>query len=46
MQYVKDIEVEYNVDVLVVGGGPSGVAAAWSAAQKGVLHRRFHIHGH
>ncbi len=35
MQYVKDIEVEYNVDVLVVGGGPSGVAAAWSAAQKG-----------
>lgn len=33
--YCKEIEVKYNVDVLVVGGGPSGVAAAWACAKSG-----------
>lgn len=35
MQYTKSIEIRYDVDVCVAGGGPSGVAAAVSAARKG-----------
>jgi flavin-dependent dehydrogenase len=31
----KDIEVRHDVDVLVVGGGPAGVAAAVTAARQG-----------
>ena len=33
--YSKTIPVKYETDVLVVGGGPSGVAAAISAARMG-----------
>lgn len=32
----KDIPVLDEVDVLVVGGGPSGIAAAMGAAREGV----------
>lgn len=32
----KEIPLLYEADVCVVGGGPSGVAAAYSAAQNGV----------
>ena len=28
MKYSRDIEIKYETDVLIVGGGPSGVAAA------------------
>lgn len=33
--YVRDIPVKYEVDVLVVGGGPAGCAAAWAAGRMG-----------
>ena len=33
--FQRDLEVRHEVDVLVVGGGPAGVAAAVSAARKG-----------
>ncbi|MBQ2748941.1 MAG: FAD-dependent oxidoreductase, partial [Clostridia bacterium] len=35
MQYVKELDIRYRVDLVVVGGGPAGVAAAWSAARNG-----------
>ena len=35
LQYNKDINVKYEVDVFVAGGGPAGVAAAVSAAENG-----------
>ena len=35
MIYTKQLEVRYDVDVLVVGGGASGVAAAVAAARLG-----------
>ncbi|MBR5307641.1 MAG: FAD-dependent oxidoreductase [Clostridia bacterium] len=35
MIYSKEIEVRYEVDVLVVGGGAAGVAASVSAARSG-----------
>ena len=31
----KELPVSYEVDVLVCGGGPSGIAAAVSAAKNG-----------
>ena len=31
----KKLPVSYDVDVLVCGGGPSGIAAAVSAAKNG-----------
>lgn len=35
IKYEKQIEVRYDVDVCVIGGGPAGVAAAISAARNG-----------
>lgn len=35
MVYKKELAIRYDTDVLVVGGGPSGVAAAITAARKG-----------
>lgn len=35
ISYTKEMEVRYTVDVLVIGGGPAGVAAAVSAARQG-----------
>lgn len=31
----REIPVSYSVDVVVLGGGPAGVAAAISAARQG-----------
>jgi len=33
--FQKEIEVRHEVDVLVVGGGPAGIAAAVAAARQG-----------
>lgn len=35
MLFCKEIPVKYNVDIFVAGGGPSGFAAAVSAARQG-----------
>ena len=35
MQYKKEIQVRYDVDAFVAGGGLSGVAAAWEVAKDG-----------
>ena len=35
MQYVRQLEIKYNVDVFVAGGGAAGVAAAVAAARLG-----------
>ncbi len=35
LQYSKEINVKYDVDVFVAGGGPAGVAAAVCAAENG-----------
>ena len=32
MLFTKELPIRYDVDILVVGGGPSGVAAAGDAA--------------
>ena len=33
MKFVRDIEVNNDYEIIVAGGGPSGVAAALSAAR-------------
>ena len=35
MIYTKNIEIKYDVDVFVAGGGPAGVTAAIAAARQG-----------
>ena len=35
LTYTKSIEIRYDVDVFVAGGGPAGVAAAVSCARQG-----------
>jgi flavin-dependent dehydrogenase len=35
IMFQREIEVRHNVDVLVVGGGPAGIAAALTAARQG-----------
>ena len=35
MKYVREINLKYDVDVFVAGGGPAGVAAAVTAARMG-----------
>lgn len=39
IRYAKSIPVKYKADVLVVGGGPAGVAAAVCAARQGAKVR-------
>jgi hypothetical protein len=45
----RDVPVYHRCDVLVVGGGPSGTAAAWAAARAGadvaVMERYNHLGG-
>jgi len=49
MEPAREIPVYHSCDVLVVGGGPAGTAAAWAAAQAGadvVLMERYnHLGG-
>ncbi len=35
VRYQRNVTVRHEVDVLVVGGGPAGVAAAWAAKKAG-----------
>ncbi len=35
LSYSRDLPIRYDVDVLVAGGGPAGVAAALAAARQG-----------
>lgn len=35
LNYTKSIEIKYDVDVFIAGGGPAGVAAAVSCAREG-----------
>ncbi|GAH85412.1 unnamed protein product, partial [marine sediment metagenome] len=36
LEFSKNIEVKYNVDIMVAGGGPAGTAAAVMAARQGM----------
>ncbi|MBE5784024.1 MAG: FAD-dependent oxidoreductase [Clostridiales bacterium] len=35
MKYQAELDIRYEKDVVVMGGGPAGCAAAWAAAKKG-----------
>lgn len=35
IQYSREIEVRYQADIFIAGGGPSGCATAWAAALAG-----------
>jgi hypothetical protein len=42
--YKRELDVRYHADVLVVGGGPAGVAAALAAARQGTSVRLIEAH--
>ena len=44
LHYQRELEVRYQTDVLVVGGGPAGVAAALAAARQGASVRLIEAH--
>jgi len=44
LSYRRELNVRYEPDVLVVGGGPAGVAAALAAAKQGVSVRLVEAH--
>lgn len=46
MAYARDLPVVDDVDVLVVGGGPTGIAAAVAAARGGARTRLIERHGY
>ena len=35
IKYAKQLDVRYNVDVFIAGGGPAGITAAVAAAREG-----------
>ncbi|MBE7087138.1 MAG: FAD-dependent oxidoreductase [Clostridiales bacterium] len=45
INYNKKVEVKYSADVLVIGGGPAGTAAAVCAAKQGVKVILIETHG-
>ncbi len=42
--YQRELEVRHDVDVLVVGGGPAGIAAALAASRQGASVRLLEAH--
>lgn len=42
--YARELNVRYDADVLVVGGGPSGIATALAASRQGVSVRLIEAH--
>jgi hypothetical protein len=44
ISYTRDLDIRYGPDILVVGGGPSGIAAALAAARQGVSVRLIEAH--
>jgi len=44
LHYQRELEIRYQTDILVVGGGPAGVAAALAAARQGASVRLIEAH--
>ena len=44
LSYRRDLEIRHHADILVVGGGPAGIAAALSAARQGRSVRLIEAH--
>jgi len=44
LSYQRELEVRYETDILVVGGGPAGIASALAAARQGASVRLIEAH--
>lgn len=44
LKYERELEVRYEADILVAGGGPAGIAAALAAAMQGASVRLIEAH--
>jgi flavin-dependent dehydrogenase len=44
LSYQRELEVRYEADILVVGGGPAGIASALAAARQGASVRLIEAH--
>jgi len=45
ISYQRELDVRHETEVLVVGGGPAGIAAALAAARQGASVRLIEAHG-
>lgn len=44
LSYQRELEVRYETDILIVGGGPAGIASALAAARQGASVRLIEAH--